>query len=229
MLESGILPVILPELMPSVGFEQNDFHHEDVFEHTLTVTERSVADLTVRLAALFHDVGKPATLTVDEEGHRHFYKHELESESMAVAAMERLKFSNAKIAAVRSLVKHHMRPIECGPSGVRRLLRDLDENFAQWRELKIADAPPLMPEPEFRQHLSDFDTMVETERTRRKGAVHEGLAIDGNDLMALGMAAGRPMGELLKALAEHVIENPDDNDREILLEKARRSISGPTH
>src|SRR5690606_6974016 len=87
----GMCELVLPEVVPTYDFEQNDFHVHDVWEHTLWVLDRSIPDLQLRLACLFHDTGKPHTLTVDDDGHRHFYKHELESERLCEQALERLK------------------------------------------------------------------------------------------------------------------------------------------
>ena len=216
-----LLRWVLPEMLPAVGFEQNEFHIEDVFMHTLSVVERAPADRVLRLAALFHDLGKPHTLSVNSDGRRHFYKHEEVSERLAQEALERLRFSHDDIAAVRLLVAMHMRPLECGPSGVRRLIRDLGEEFSRWREFKIADATPTFDEADFTTSLTRFDHMVEEERNRVIGSPFGSLAVDGNDLIALGMQEGPAIGRMLRALNDLVIENPEANVRETLLDEAR--------
>lgn len=220
----GALDLILPEMMPTYEFEQNKFHIHDVYEHTLWVIGRAPNNLIVRLAALFHDLGKPDTLSVDEDGQRHFYKHELLSADLAEKVMTRLRFSNDQIEAVKTLVRHHMRPLDCGSPGVRRILRDLGEHFEAWLQLKSADAPPVMPEPEFEAVKAQFLAMVETERTRAKGSVFGPLAIDGNDLIALGMKSGRDLGAVLKALEEEVIEAPERNEKDYLMTRAKEMI-----
>jgi len=223
--ECGLLTRILPECEPSIGFEQNDFHIHDVFEHTLWVLERSKSDLALRLACLFHDLGKPATLSVDDNGKRHFYSHEYASEEIAKSAMERLHYSKKLIKQVGLLISYHMRPLDCGPAGVRRLLRDLGEEFDRWLLLKQADAPPVMPEPEFEAMYANFIQMVEEERARRQSPL---LAIGGEDLIRIGFSPGPRLGRVLKQLGELIIEEPDKNYSEYLIAQAEKMLSqGP--
>lgn len=224
LYDLGIIELILPEMLPTVGFSQNEFHTEDVFAHTLTVLEAAPPSLALRLAALFHDLGKPATLSTDSDGRRHFYKHEEISEELARTAMTRLKFSSDLIDQVALLVRHHMRPLDCGPAGVRRIMRTLSENFENWRAFKIADSPPVMPKAEFQALLANFDAMVDIERTRAKGSVYGKLAVNGDDLIALGMSPGRGIGAILNELTEVVIEDPERNDREFLLARAQELV-----
>jgi tRNA nucleotidyltransferase (CCA-adding enzyme) len=225
MLEQGILELILPELLPTVKFHQNDFHTEDVFEHTLTVIEAAPKELPLRLAALFHDIGKPQTLSVDAQGARHFYKHEDLGREIAIQVMQRMRFSNELIDQVSQIVALHMRPLDCGPAGVRRLMRALGDNFDYWRTFKVEDSPPVMPQDEFTKLLSNFDQLVQVERERVKGSVYGKLAVGGDDLIALGVAPGKFLGGIIKELQEIVIENPELNEREYLLERARKMLT----
>ena len=225
MQSSGIFAVILPEVLVTLGFEQNEFHIEDVFEHTLSVIERTRNDRILRLAAFFHDIGKAHTLSVSEDGARHFYQHELVSAQIANTVMERLKFSSRDVRDVYSLVRHHMRPFEVGPAGLRRLMRDLGELFSLWREFKMADSPPVMSLQEFNQKLQTFDTMVEQELERQKGDPFGKLAVDGEDLKALGFSEGVQLGSALKNLRELVLEDPGLNQRDELLARARAMLA----
>lgn len=220
LVSSGLCKEILPEVLPTIGFEQNEFHIHDVFEHTLWVLERAPRDLTLRLAALFHDLGKPPAFSLGENGERHFYRHEELSENICLEAMRRLKFSNEMTKAVAAIVRHHMRPLDCGPAGVRRILRDLGEYYDGWRQIKIADAPPRMSTEEFRERLNNFDALVGAEFERRKGSVYGKLAVNGDDLKLLGCKPGPGMGMLLKFLEELVIETPELNDKSELLRRA---------
>jgi len=220
MLDSGILEFVLPEALPSVGFAQNRYHIEDVFQHTLTVVDRCPEDASLRLAGLFHDLGKPATLSIDEKGERHFYKHEIESARICKSAMRRLRFSNEMVKKVSTIVWAHMRPIECGPAGIRRLKRDLGDYFHDWRAFKVADKPPVMDEKEFQSLLRNFDRMVQAEEERQKNAEKK-LLIDGNDLMRIGFKSGKPLGDVLRILEERVIEDPDLNKKSVLIDMAK--------
>jgi putative nucleotidyltransferase with HDIG domain len=220
--EIGALPFTVPELIPAIGFEQNRFHKHDVFEHTMWVLERSPHDPIMRWAALFHDVGKPHTLSVDDRGDRHFYQHEVVSEKLARERMHSLRFSRDNTATIASIVRHHMRPLDCGASGVRRLMRDLGESLPRWRSFKEADAPPLMPAEEFQAVADGFDALLKAEQERLAGPAYGKLAVTGADLIELGMKPGPAMGALLKELEELVLDDPSINERERLLAEAAK-------
>ncbi len=220
--ELGALPLTIPELIPAIGFEQNRFHIHDVFDHTLWVLERTPVDLILRWAAVFHDIGKPHTLSVDEDGSRHFYQHEIVSERLARERMQQLRFSRDDTETIALLVRHHMRPLDCGAPGVRRLIRDLGESLVRWRSFKEADASPAIPEAEFRPTANAFDALLLSEQTRMRGPSYGKLAISGTDLIALGMQPGPAMGVLLKELEELVLDDPARNDLGVLLVEAKK-------
>ncbi len=222
LLEVGALPYTIPELLPAVGFEQNRFHIHDVFEHTLWVLERTPPDLVLRWAAVFHDVGKPHTLSVDENSNRHFYQHEVVSEKQSRSRMHALRFSRDDTDRISAIVRHHMRPLDCGAVGVRRLIRDLGDELPRWRAFKVADAPPTMSDQEFEQIAEGFDSLLATENARRALPSYGKLAVSGSDILALGVSPGPTIGRILKELEELVIEDPSRNEREILLEEAKR-------
>ena len=92
--ETGILGIILPEIVSAIGFQQKNPHHDkDVYEHILCVLDNTPPVLQVRLAALFHDIGKPHTFTIDEEGIGHFYDHDRLSAEMSREVLTRFKCS----------------------------------------------------------------------------------------------------------------------------------------
>ncbi|RMD86101.1 MAG: HD domain-containing protein [Candidatus Dadabacteria bacterium] len=220
-----ILNIILPEIVPSYGFEQNEYHLYDVFEHTLKVIENTPQNLTQRITALFHDIGKPYTLSVGEDGRRHFYKHEIVGTDLAKKAMKRLKFPNKQIKDVTTLVRHHMRPIECGPAGLRRLYRDLGELFDTWLEFKRADAlGAKMDEEEFNKRLRTFYELIDEEERRRQEENYLKLAVNGHDLIELGYKEGKKLGKALKKLEEAVLDDPSLNERETLLSLAKEYL-----
>lgn len=223
MLEGGMLARILPEALPMVGFPQNEFHTEDVFHHTMSVIERAPSDPVLRWAALFHDIAKPMTFGVSEDGRRHFYCHEELGPLIARPIMERLKFSHGEQASILRVVRHHMRPINCGPAGIRRILRDLQSDYERWRQFKLADAPPIYADKEAVLELSRFDALVHQELERRSKQGTR-LVIDGYTLIGLGMKPGPAMGELLRRLEELVIEDPSRNTEDYLIREAKLAL-----
>jgi tRNA nucleotidyltransferase (CCA-adding enzyme) len=221
----GALPFTIPELIPAIGFEQNEYHIHDVFEHTLWVLQRTPCDRMLRWAAIFHDIGKPHTLSVDDIGRRHFYLHEKVSAELALERMKALRFSHHEMDAIGAIVRHHMRPLECGPAGVRRVIRDLGTLLPQWRQFKEADMSPTMAVEDFQRTAHQFDEMVSVEHERSKIPTYGKLAVSGSDLVELGMKPGPALGKLLKQLEEIVVEDPSLNTTEYLLAQARKKIS----
>lgn len=230
LLSIGALPFTLPELIPAVGFEQNKYHIHDVFEHTLSVLDRTPPDRILRWAAIFHDVGKPHTLSVGPDGERHFYSHEVVSDSLCKERMAHLRFSHDDTNTVRAIVRHHMRPMDCGPAGVRRLIRDLGPHLTRWRTFKEADSSPTIPVEQFQASARGFDEMLASEQAKMALPSYGRLALTGDDLRNEGISPGPGMGKILKELAELVIEDPSKNDRETLLNivRARVATQPPT-
>ena len=218
-----LLDYTIPELKEGVGFEQNDYHIHDVFEHTLDVLAASEPDLKSRLCAIFHDTGKPRTLSTDEDGRRHFYAHEVESARICRERMRSLRFPKQLTEATTLLVRQHMRPLECGPSGLRRIMRDLGPEFETWRRFKEADATPNLPREQTLAAMQRFDAMLAAE-LKRLTKEERRLAVGGDDLIALGMQRGPEIGRVLKNLEEIVMDDPSSNEREKLLELARSLI-----
>ncbi|MCB0325030.1 MAG: CCA tRNA nucleotidyltransferase, partial [Bdellovibrionales bacterium] len=214
----GLLQPILPEIAAADGFEQNRFHPDDLLTHTLVVLLKTRPELTLRLAALLHDVGKPASLSVDDQGDRHFYRHESIGSDMAREILERLRYPHAVTDAVCTLVRTHMRPLEAGPGGLRRLLRDTEELFPLWRELKEADASSVKIEPaKLAEDLERFDLAMAEVLKGPDVSPLKNLAVNGHDLIGLGLTPGPRFGEILRALHERVLDTPELNEKATLL------------
>lgn len=217
----GILELFLPEVAAFVDFEQNEFHREDLFNHTLEVVRGTSPDLTLRLAALFHDVAKPETLSVDAGGRRHFYRHETVGAKRVYEIFERLRFSHALARDVSTLVRTHMRPWDAGDGGLRRILRDTGELYPLWRELKEADAKACkVNSAEVDQVLAAFDERIRAIKRDAEQQEVFRLAINGNDLMRIGIERGPKIGAILRALGDMVLDDPALNEREALLQQA---------
>ncbi|MBQ1272533.1 MAG: HD domain-containing protein [Clostridia bacterium] len=217
---SDVLGVVLPELLPTVGFDQRNFHHVyPLYEH-LIHTVKNVPPLPrLRLAALFHDLGKPATFSVDPQGVGHFYGHAQKSTEMTEEILARLRFFNAERREIIPLIRHHDAPIDPTPTAVRRKLNKLGETgFFDLISLMRADNLALNPEFHHRQKTYD-----ELEAIAREILAEEPcfslrhLAVKGDDLMALGYQ-GKEIGEILRVLLAAVMDDLVENRREDLLD-----------
>lgn len=218
LVELGFLKEFIPELVDCVGFEQNEFHPHAVFEHTLVVLMKTAPELRLRLAALFHDIGKPPSLSVDTEGRRHFYRHESIGADMTKDILKRLRYPNALSDEVVTLVRTHMRPITAGLPGLRRLLRDTEEVYDDWRALKEADASSvLLDQSQLKKELEHFDELMEEVKKGPNVSPLKNLAINGKDLIELGLTPSPRFGEILRELHERVLDEPELNTKESLL------------
>ena len=224
-----ILCRVIPELAPTVGFDQRNRNHiHDVFGHIATVVEAVPPTVELRLAALLHDIGKPAVFTLDEQGEGHFYGHAAVSADIANAVLLRLKAPNALREEVVWLVKHHMDLYRPDEKTARRLLsRHGLERMERLIELQSADLGG-------KGTAAPSDSLVELADLRdllRALAEQEGtltlktLAVSGRDLMAQGFAPGPELGKTLNALLEKVLSGELPNDRDALLNTAAQ-LSG---
>lgn len=117
---TGLLPFIIPELLPAVKMIQNKYHKHDVFQHTLEVLSKTESVLIQRLMGLFHDIGKTVTRSVEPETQGvHFYGHEAAGERIVGEVMSRLKYPTELIDAVKLGVRNHMRLKQAGDTGVK--------------------------------------------------------------------------------------------------------------
>ncbi|HEX6548623.1 MAG TPA: HD domain-containing protein [Candidatus Dormibacteraeota bacterium] len=218
MQQGGLLEMVLPELEACRGVEQGGWHTHDVYGHTLLAVARTPARLTVRLAALFHDVGKPRTAAADGS----FHGHEKAGAEMAAAALERLRFSHAEIERVARLVELHLRPVFYDSSwkdaAVRRLVRDAGDLIWPLLELARADiAASAYPQPEKLEELAERVRGVIEEDPNRMRA-----PVSGRDLMsALGVKPGPQIGRLKARIEEMVLEGELEPDREAILDWVR--------
>ena len=214
---------VLPELLPMRGFDQRNYHHVyDVLEQTARVVEGVPALPHLRWAALFHDAGKPACFTLDAKGVGHFYGHAEVSCTLAEGALRRLKADNATREAADLLIHWHDVPVEPTAPAVRRLLRKLGaDGFRDLLALKRADN--LAQNPAYQDRLKTYDALealAEQILAENQAFRLKDLAINGEDLLALGMAPGPAMGKLLNRLLDEVVSDRLPNEREALLDAA---------
>ena len=225
LADTGVLAAISPELAAQVGLAQNKIPGEDLWQHTLRTVDAAPNDVVVRLAALLHDIGKPATAA---EGH--FYRHEIAGADLARELLERLHLPRATIDSVVHLVRHHMFRYEdnWGDGAVRRFLAKvrpdaIDDLFA----LRQADNVGSGVERDA-DGLAVLRERVAAEIAAGPVLDRSALVIDGSDLIAeLGVVPGPEVGRILGLLFERVVDDPSLNDKARLLALAREMAVRP--
>lgn len=224
MRQTGVLAEIWPEFLEGVGMEQNEWHAYDVYRHNIeTVDASPPGDLVLRLAALFHDVGKPRV----KDG-PHFYRHEHVGEELVREMLGRVRFSGAVTDAVAHLVKQHMYTAdpELSDAGIRRFIRrigpdQLERQFA----LRAADiAGSGLPKRDGSNEA--FQARVFEEVARKPAFSVRDLRIGGAEVIArmvergfaaTGYRGDERVGAALQWLFEQVTEEPGRNERSCLL------------
>jgi poly(A) polymerase len=216
LLDAGeLLETILPEVAACKGVTQTGYHTHDVYGHTLLVVERMPGDLLLRLAALFHDVGKPSTATPDGA----FTGHENVGAEISRSALERLRFSQKEIEIVVKLVRLHLRPVyyrsEWTDGAVRRLARDAGAQLGSLMALARADlAASAYPEP---QKLDELQSRIEGVLRERPSRLSP--LVTGDDVMRVrGIGPGPLVGRIKQRLEELVIDGEIPPERAAVLD-----------
>lgn len=227
--ETGITAVILPEFDACMKTAQNNPHHcYSVGEHILKSMQAIKPDRILRLAMLFHDMGKPSTRTVDENGIHHFHGHPAVSEELARAILRRLKFDNHTVSMVTRLVRFHDCNVLPEPKYVRRAIRRTGEDiFPLLFDIRRAD---LQAQSDYQREekealLAGVQEIYEQVCRESQCVSLRTLAVTGKDLICFaGMESGPALGRTLEELLSMVIENPTLNERETLLQIARDGV-----
>lgn len=222
--EAGITKEILPEFDRCMETEQNTPHHcYNVGEHTLQSLLNIRADKVLRLTMLLHDFGKPVVKRTDEDGRDHFKTHGPEGEKMAVSILRRLKMDNDTIRKVRSLIKWHDYRPKGEAVSVRKAISLIGEElFPLYLEVQKADilAQSAYRREEKLARLTAVSALYEEILDRGQCISLKTMALTGRDLIDAGYTPGKELGEILEKLLVHVLENPEDNKKEILLKLA---------
>ena len=228
--ETGISAVILPEFDACMDTPQNNPHHcWSVGEHTLRALTFVEPDKVLRLAVLLHDIGKPPVRTTDERGVDHFYGHAQKGAEMAGSILRRLKFDNDTRKRVARLVQvHDDLQIAAAQRSVRRAVYRIGADlFPDYLKLRRADI--MAQNPDVRQEklneLARIEEMYQKILEAQQCLSLKDLAVTGRDLIEAGMQPGPELGRTLNQLLELVIEHPEYNTKESLLERIIPPVS----
>ncbi len=228
MRETRLLHITCPELIESVGCEQNRFRAYDVWGHAMACLDACAAEPILRIAALLHDVGKPRSRAFSDKTHDYtFFNHERIGADIARPILTRLKFSNEERERVVGLVRHHLicYSDEWSDATVRRWLRRVSPELAP-DLYRLGHADALGKGRDASEDIAAIDKL----HARAEALVLAGAALSTRDLAfrgdhameELGLAPGPLIGKLLAHLLELVTEDPSKNTHEALLDEARR-------
>ena len=217
-----VLAAVLPELVPMFDCAQQNPHHlYDGWEHSVRAVGQVPAVPALRWAMLLHDCGKPACKTIDEKGVGHFYGHPKVSREIAEQIVQRLRFSGAESARILLLVEQHDRPLGENDKLVRRRLSQIGEaRFRDLLAIKKGDAVGQGTHPEDVAWLYGMEQCLDRVLAADACFSLRQLAVNGNDMLALGLS-GPAVGAMLHDLLRAVIDEQADNTRGALLTLAR--------
>jgi tRNA nucleotidyltransferase (CCA-adding enzyme) len=232
--KTNVLRYVWPELLEGIAVEQNEWHAYDVWGHIMaTVDAAPQGDLTLRLAALMHDIGKPRT----KDG-PHFYRHEIVGAKMAEEMLERFRFPADAVRTVAHLVRQHMYSADpgLGDAALRRFIRRVEpsqiEHLFALRHADIAGSG--LPKRSNDNEL--FEARVRAEIDAKPAFAVTDLAVDGDDVIAAlrrrgdvtpGFGGDRRVGEALRWLFEQVTDEPGRNERALLLQILEQYLENP--
>jgi tRNA nucleotidyltransferase (CCA-adding enzyme) len=240
--DTGVLMKLLPEFGPAIGFDQESRYHDlTVDEHTFAVVQ-AAADagypLAVRLAALFHDLGKPHTAWRGNDGRLHYYAkpgfaergHDQVGADLAAGALSRLRYPNALRQRVVRIVRRHMfSPGKGDALRARRFLRrngdELAFDLLDHKRADLLGKRGSGGEPPPRDEIDALDRFREVVAEERSSPHRlSDLAVNGNDLIELGFEPGPQLGRVLNELLDRVVDEPTLNTRDALLARARQRL-----
>ena len=219
-----VIAVIIPEITPMFDFDQRTkYHNLDIWRHTAKSVGESKKELEVRLTMLFHDIGKPSSFSVDEQGVGHFYGHGKESTILTKRILKRLKYPTRTTEYISKLVRYHDAQIHPNKKSVARWMNRLSEQGIR-RLLSVKRADTIAHAPEYIGRLDEIDNIekiVDAVIEDEDCFSLKQLSVDGNDLIEIGITKGTKIGNTLKSLLDAVINQECENDKEKLLDIAK--------
>lgn len=218
-----VIANVIPGIMRMKGYDQNNHNHvHTLLEHTLLVAENVPSVPYMRLAALLHDIGKPDCCTTDEYGVSHFYGHPDKSLIHAERLLNRLKCDNFTRNRVLELIKYHDVRFEPNEKTILRWLNKVGEDMLNdIFAIQRADILAQNPDYFFRlDKLEECRDIAEKAIEEKKCCSVGMLAINGNDLMKMGVPQGMKIGEVLQRLLDEVVDGITENNKSALLQRA---------
>lgn len=219
-----VLAVVIPELFPMFNLEQDNPHHKyDVWHHTLKALEHSPEVEIIRLALLFHDIGKPQTKTTDDRGIDHFKKHQAVSFDIAYNVLRRFGYPKETVASVCSLIKYHDERFPNINYDIRRVLSKIGPDlFNLLLEVSYCD---IMAQSNYLRekkisHLNEVNREYNRIINSNECYSLSQLAVKGTDLAQMGFK-GSAIGKALEVLLKQVIKGKTENTRDSLLASAK--------
>lgn len=226
--ELFLMKYIIPDLDACFPVKQNNpWHIYNVGTHILTTLIEPPKDVNIRLALMLHDIGKPWVKTTDENGIDHFYEHEIKSAELAEEWLREYKFDNDTINEVVTLIRWHDYFIDPSKKGIKKLMGIIGKDLSlKLLDIRFQDVSAQNEKyhAEKEQKIDSIRKIIEEIVLNNEAFSVKDLVVNGDDLIALGYKQGRELGEMLHELLDHVIEVPEHNEREILLEMARSKL-----
>ncbi len=222
-----VLAVFMPEIETTFDFEQqNPYHCYDVYEHCIHAVSKAPKTVVLRLAALLHDIGKPACFQL-KEGWGHFYGHEQASAEMAHQILKRLKYDRKTISQVTELIDCHGYIFNQTEKYARRRLNQLGEE--QLLNLIALERADVLSQAEFvreerTKKLDAFRELVEEVIAKESVLSRGGLELSGRDLLQMGIPEGPEIGRIMQIIFDRVIDGELPNERDVLIDAAREVI-----
>lgn len=224
----GLLEFFMPEFSPCFKTLQNNPHHKyNVGEHTLQALTYTPKNIMIRLTILLHDIGKPYTKTTDKDGIDHFYRHAKMSTDLAHKILKRLKLDNKTIEYVTRLITYHDMRIKPKEKNVRRAINKIGQDIFEY--LLLVQEADLKAQSTYQQKeklltLLSINQLFNRIKHENQCISIKQLKVSGRDIIGLGIKQGKNIGEILSYLLDIVLENPEQNQKNVLLDLAKKYI-----
>ena len=221
MRRTGILERVLPELVEGYRKRQNNFHKFTIYRHILETVDSIERDPVLRLSALFHDIAKPR-VREKSNGRWRFFGHAAESAELTRDIMVRLKFSTEWVTRVASLVANHMFDYkqDLSDKAIRRFIKRTGSgNVDDLIKLRKADDLAHGWGKDFENQIEEFKKRIHAQIKKSSAFTLSDLAVNGHDVMRImGLQPGPKVGQILNQLLEAVVERPENNQKDRLIE-----------